>query len=200
VFSALLGAVIFPWLRQGRLFLYSLVLEILVINLGLLLSSLTDPGFYLIFLSYLTSLTGKFIPITFLSLAASRTSGLSQFMTLAERFKLPAPLTVAAAVTLRFTVTMLEEYRNICDSRKLRGIRTGMWGFLLGPISHAENIIVPLALRCARLSDELTVSALSRGLEYRQPSSECLWSRADAFLTAWALLSFFLVCLFLRTD
>ncbi|MDR1395410.1 MAG: hypothetical protein LBK52_04480 [Deltaproteobacteria bacterium] len=186
VFSALLGLVFLIWLRQSRLWAVSAVLELAVLQLTVLFSAF-QQSFYLVFLSYLATLTGKFIPIVILSAAVYRTSGLSQFMALCESLKLPAPLTVAATVTLRFTATMLEEYRNICESRKLRGLRTGIWGVLTGPVRHTENIIVPLALRCARLADELTASALTRGLEHRRPAKVRIWSRPDLVLTAWAV-------------
>jgi energy-coupling factor transport system permease protein len=189
-YTVLLGISFFFWLRTPLLLVCLAGAGFLTFHLVSLLGSFSHQPFWLIFVSYLLTVAGKFVPIGFYSVAIYRTSTLNEYMTMTERMGFPMPLVVATAVTLRFLVTMADEYGNIVDSRKLRGLRVGIRGFISSPLGHVEHILVPLAFRCAKLSDELTASAITRGIEFRRPGRERVFGPADAAMAAHAALCF----------
>ncbi|MDR1041347.1 MAG: energy-coupling factor transporter transmembrane protein EcfT [Deltaproteobacteria bacterium] len=187
-FSVLTGALFFPQLGKPAYLPAMAVLEGGVVLTTLGLSAVPDPGFVLIFATYMATGAGKIAAVGTMSLAVFRTSTLSQFMALFEAFGVPKALTAASAVTLRFIPTMAEEYRSLGDSRRLRGLRVGLRGFLLNPVGHVEGIVVPLAFHSVRLAEELTASVISRGIGFRGERSVRASSPSDFPLGAWTAL------------
>ena len=65
----------------------------------------------------------------------------------------------------RFAPTMREEFRSINDAMRMRGIRIGAKKFWRNPTALLEYRIIPLIISLAKIGNELSAAALTRGLE-----------------------------------
>jgi energy-coupling factor transport system permease protein len=81
-----------------------------------------------------------------------------------SRLRVPAPVILGTLVIFRFFPTMRTALRSLGESLRNRGIlKPG--NLLRRPLAVFEYILVPLLLRCLQIADQLSVSAISRGIE-----------------------------------
>lgn len=92
------------------------------------------------------------------------TTGASELSTALSSLRLPRVLTVPFDVVLRFIPLVLIELHQVIDAMRLRGVLRGPSSLFLHPITTAEFILVPLLSSMTRMADELSASALIRGL------------------------------------
>ncbi|RSX53075.1 Cobalt transport protein [Bifidobacterium goeldii] len=90
------------------------------------------------------------------------TTTASELIGALQRMHVPLPITVPIAVMFRFLPVALAEQRAINDAMRMRGVRFG--GGKVGQM--LEYRVVPLMTNSVRIADELTQSALTRGLGY----------------------------------
>ncbi|WP_184936908.1 energy-coupling factor transporter transmembrane component T [Bifidobacterium mongoliense] len=91
------------------------------------------------------------------------TTSASELIAALQRMHVPQPVSMALAVMFRFFPTAVAEQRAINDAMRMRGVRFGG-----GKASQMfEYRIVPLMTNSVRIADELTQSALTRGLGAR---------------------------------
>lgn len=94
-------------------------------------------------------------------LLATPPGELSAFL---SRLHTPTPVILGLLVIFRFFPTMRVQWRGVWQSmrnRQLIGIRQ----IALHPIATCEYVLVPLLLRCLQISDQLSVSAVTRGAQ-----------------------------------
>lgn len=82
-----------------------------------------------------------------------------------DKHKVPRAITIPLTIVIRFIPTIFNEYKNIKDSMALRGINSNILSFVTSPIRSMEYLIVPLVIRSIKISEDLTISALTRGIE-----------------------------------
>lgn len=95
------------------------------------------------------------------NLANSPPGQISSFL---SKIHAPTTLILGILVVFRFFPTMKAEVRALRESMYNRGLATGKQ-FLFHPASTFEYILVPIMMRCIQIADQLTISALSRGIE-----------------------------------
>ena len=88
------------------------------------------------------------------------TTHVSEFVRAMEKMHVPREVTIPFSVMFRFFPTILEEKKNIDMAMTMRDIRMG--GKRAGEM--IEYRMVPLLASCVRIGDELSASALTRGL------------------------------------
>jgi len=96
---------------------------------------------------------------------------------------------------LRFVPTIKIELKALKENMKIRGIVTSRFFPLLHPSKYIEYTLVPLLMRMIKISDELSTSALIRGLdsdENRVTLTELRFSWADLTI---GLLGAFMIAL-----
>ncbi|MDR0669692.1 MAG: energy-coupling factor transporter transmembrane protein EcfT [Treponema sp.] len=81
-----------------------------------------------------------------------------------SRLRAPSSIILGTLVIFRFFPTMKTEIRNLGESLRNRGV-LGPGTMLRRPLAVFEYILIPLLLRCLQLADQLSVSAISRGIE-----------------------------------
>lgn len=81
-----------------------------------------------------------------------------------SRLRVPAAVVIPFSVMLRFIPTVTAELRAIIDAMRLRGLFPGALGILAHPVRTAEYVLVPLLASTTRITDDLSASALIRGL------------------------------------
>ena len=82
-----------------------------------------------------------------------------------NRMKVPRSIGIPFSVLLRFVPTIKIELKALKENMKIRGIVTSRFFPLLHPIKYIEYTLVPLLMRMIKISDELSASALIRGLD-----------------------------------
>ncbi|MEZ3161336.1 energy-coupling factor transporter transmembrane component T [Microbacterium sp. BWT-B31] len=113
-------------------------------------------------------------------------------------WRIPRAISVTLAVMLRFFPVVAYEADAVLDAMRLRGL-TGPTGFLCHPILSLERFAVPMIAASLRASEDLSASAILRGLGSRRtPTSmnpprfaapDLILLLALLALAAWALLA-----------
>ena len=87
------------------------------------------------------------------------TTTVSEFVAAMERMHVPEKIVIPMSVVFRFFPTVTEEYAAIRDAMKMRGITT-----FRSPMKMLEYRVVPLMISIAKIGEELSAAALTRGL------------------------------------
>lgn len=86
-------------------------------------------------------------------------------------WRIPRPISVTLAVMLRFFPVVSAEAVAVLDAMRLRGL-VGTGGMLRHPVLTLERFTVPMIAASLRASEDLSASAILRGLgSHRTPTS-----------------------------
>lgn len=107
----------------------------------------------------------KLIPIAMMGMWILRTTYMDDLAVALQRMKLPQAVTIPLVVMFRYIPTLRIEYRMIRNTMSIRGISDTVWKQILHPLSTVEYILIPLLMRCLKVTDELAASGTTRGLE-----------------------------------
>lgn len=117
-------------------------------------------GAMAVLMMILILLISRFLPAFLMGSYVIRTTKVSEFKAAMERMHAPDELTIPMCVMFRFFPTVREENASIRAAMKMRGI-----GFGGGKASRmVEYRMVPMLACSAKIGDELSASALTRGL------------------------------------
>ena len=125
----------------------------------------------------------------------TKTVSVNEILEALNRMKVPRSIGVPFSVLLRFVPTIKIEFRALKENMKIRGVVTNRFFPLLHPIKYIEYTLVPLLMRMIKISDELSASALIRGLdsdEKRVTLTELRFRRTDLMI---GLLVAFMIAL-----
>ena len=125
----------------------------------------------------------------------TKTVSVNEMLEALNRMKVPRSIGVPFSVLLRFVPTIKIEFRALKENMKIRGVVTNRFFPLLHPIKYIEYTLVPLLMRMIKISDELSASALIRGLdsdEKRVTLTELRFRWADLMI---GLLGAFMIAL-----
>lgn len=125
----------------------------------------------------------------------TKTTSVSEMLEALKRMKLPRSIGIPFSVLLRFVPTIKIEFKALKENMKIRGIITSRFFPLLHPIKYMEYTLVPLLMRMIKISDELSASALIRGLdsdEKRVTLTELQFRKTDLII---GLLGAFMIAL-----
>ena len=117
------------------------------------------------------------------------TTRVGDFLSAMSRLRVPKGLTIPLAVLLRYLPVIREDWRFIKDAMRLRDVSPTLWGFVKAPARTVNCIYVPLLTAASKAADELTVAAVTRGIENPKPRT-CL---AEIRMRAadWLILALF---------
>ena len=107
----------------------------------------------------------KLIPIVMMGLWILRTTYMDDLMVALQRMRLPQAVTIPLVVMFRYIPTLRIEYRQIRSTMDIRGISDTVWKRVCHPLATIEYILIPLLMRCLKVTDELAASGTTRGLE-----------------------------------
>ena len=82
-----------------------------------------------------------------------------------RRLPVPTSLMLIIIVMMRFAPTMLQEVSEVRDSMRVRGFLQSFGRIMAHPFATLEYAIVPTVFRSLKISDELSSSAIVRGIE-----------------------------------
>lgn len=95
----------------------------------------------------------------------TRTTKISEMIEALNRMKVPRSISIPFSVLLRFVPTMGYELKALRENMRIRGVIKNKFFLLRNPIKYAAYTLVPLLMRMIKVSDELSASALIRGLD-----------------------------------
>lgn len=111
----------------------------------------------------LTGVICRMLPALLLGYYLLSTTTVSEFVAAMGRLHIPRQIVIPLSVMFRFFPTIAEESASINDAMRMRGIRFGkMRG---GPVALMEYRLVPLFISCVKIGEELSSSALTRGMD-----------------------------------
>ncbi len=105
----------------------------------------------------------RMIPV-FMSLQVIMKTPPGEIVSALLKIHVPNNITLMVVVVFRFAPTVASEYSAIHESMKCRGLLT-VKVILKNPLAALEHVVVPLILRSLNIADELSVSAIVRGVE-----------------------------------
>ncbi len=144
----------------GRLLLFISVLFIL----QLLGQNIQNKGFRDSYIA-IVILIQRLSVFVAMGVWASSKMKVGTFVTALENMRVPKGMTITTAVVLRYIPTVKQEFYYIRSTMELRGIGLNFKNIILHPIKTFEYSFVPLIIRCMTIADELSASAMTRGLD-----------------------------------
>ncbi|MFT4109220.1 energy-coupling factor transporter transmembrane component T [Propionicimonas sp.] len=100
-----------------------------------------------------------------------QTTSPTQLAAAFRSWRIPRPISVTLAVMLRFFPVVASEASAVMDALRLRGL-AGTGGLLRHPVLTLERFTVPMIAASLRASEDLSASAILRGLgSARTPTS-----------------------------
>lgn len=102
----------------------------------------------------------RFMPGLMMGYFLFSTTTVSEFVAAMERMHVSQKIVIPLSVMFRFFPTVGEEYVAIADAMRMRGIRLGGGN----PAAMMEYRLVPLLMCSVKIGEELSASALTRGL------------------------------------
>ena len=94
-----------------------------------------------------------------------KTTRISEMIEALNRMKVPRSIGIPFSVLLRFAPTMRYEMKALKENMRIRGVIKSKFFVLLHPIKYVTYTLIPLLMRMLKVSDELSASALIRGLD-----------------------------------
>jgi len=122
----------------------------------------STKGVLNIIIVMLSGLISRFLPCLIMGYYIMSTTRVSEFVAAMERMRISQKIIIPLSVMFRFFPTVAEESQAISDAMRMRGI--GMRNFSDSPTALVEYRLVPLLMSVVKIGDELSASALTRGL------------------------------------
>ena len=115
----------------------------------------------------------KMIPIITLARWVLKSTYMDELTVALERAGMPLTVIIPFVVMFRYIPTLGIEYKMIRNTMKIRGVNDTFLKVIMHPFTTVEYILVPLLMRCLKVSDELAASGTTRGME-RENKRYCL--------------------------
>jgi len=115
-----------------------------------------------------------------------------------RKIPMPSQIRLILVVMLRFVPTVVLEASEIRNSMRVRGLWGSVGTVIRHPMDTLEYAFVPMIFRSLKVSDELSASAVVRGIEYPGKKESYYHSHfhsVDYIFTAATLISCVLCCI-----
>lgn len=122
-----------------------------------------------------------------------RSTTSSEFIAAAKSAHLPPNMVLSMSVVFRFFPTIGADIRAIRDAMRLRGVLGSPATVLRHPLRTTTYVMVPLMTSMLKAGDELTASALTRGIGGEQTPTSLIVLKARWFDVAVIIFSIALV-------
>lgn len=107
-------------------------------------------------------------PIMGAAFAINKTK-MSEWIAAMKKMHVPSFIVVPFSVVCRFFPVLIQDFKQIRQAMKFRGIGINSWDLVKHPILTLEYIIVPILVSVENTSIELSAAALVRGLGSQTP-------------------------------
>lgn len=100
-----------------------------------------------------------------------KTTSISEWLSLLNKWHIPRNIRLGIAVLIRFVPTIIHDYRIIKRAMAIRGIHFNFGSLIRHPVRSFEYIIIPLLINTSFNARDLTISALTKGLNKGGPQT-----------------------------
>lgn len=111
------------------------------------------------------------IPVILFADVFLETTKVSELISAMYLLKMPRGLVITLSMTIRFFPTLKEELHQIYSAMRLRGMELSFKNLFTRPGEMFEAVIIPVIMRSVTIAEELSASAVSRGLDNPGPRS-----------------------------
>jgi energy-coupling factor transport system permease protein len=160
VFSLLSGQVVHAFL--GILF-YGLIYAVTLLSITKMTGT-TQAVFAAFF-----GLVNKVYPCGLMAGLMIKTTKTGEFMAAFYKIHMPDRFVIPFAVMMRYLPVVKEDWHYIKDAMRMRGISPSIKNICLRPMVVAECLYVPLMMAASNTADELSIAAITRGIENPNP-------------------------------
>lgn len=108
----------------------------------------------------------NFLPLFIIVSIMVSTIKTNELISVLEKMNISKDFIIALVVGFRYIPTIRQESRKIKENMKLRGINSNIKDYILHPFLSFEYMLVPLLFRSIKIAEELTLSAMTRGIEF----------------------------------
>ena len=115
-------------------------------------------------LGLIVELIFRFFPVFMFGYYIIKSTKPNEFISAMNLWHVPEAFIIPVSVVFRFVPTLVEENKSISNAMRMREIRFGTKKFLKNPSMILEYRLVPLMMSVAKIGEELSAAALSRGL------------------------------------
>lgn len=115
-------------------------------------------------LGLIVELIFRFFPVFMFGYYIIKSTKPNEFISAMNLWNVPEAFIIPVSVVFRFVPTLVEENKSISNAMRMREIRFGTKKFLKNPSMILEYRLVPLMMSVAKIGEELSAAALSRGL------------------------------------
>ncbi|MCH3916011.1 MAG: energy-coupling factor transporter transmembrane protein EcfT [Spirochaetia bacterium] len=136
-------------------------------------------------------LVHKVYPCGFMGNIIIKTTKVNEFLSAMHKLHVPKALTIPLAIMLRYIPTIREDWQFIKDAMRLRDVSPTVIGFLKHPSTTLECVYTPLLMAASKATDELSIAAVTRGIE--NPKPRTCFVRIHLRATDYIILSSFVV-------
>lgn len=140
-------------------------------------------------LSIFTLFIRVMIPVVLFASTFIATTKVSELIAAMYSLKIPRSITITFAMVLRFFPTFSEEIHNIYDAMKLRGIALSLRNVFTRLLLILEAIAIPIVMRSASIAEELSASAVTRGID--NPAQRTSFIQLKVHAKDWLVLFIF---------
>ena len=116
-------------------------------------------------LSIFTLFIRVMIPVVLFASTFIATTKVSELIAAMYSLKIPRSITITFSMVLRFFPTFSEEVHSIYDAMRLRGLAISWKNVFTRPLLLLEAIAIPIVIRSASIAEELSASAVTRGID-----------------------------------
>lgn len=120
------------------------------------------PGVWNLLVVMLSGTACRMLPAILMGYFLLSTTTVSEFVAAMERIHMPKQIIIPFSVMFRFFPTIAEESASITDAMRMRGVSFGKTKG--GPAALMEYRLVPLFISCVKIGEDLSSSALTRGM------------------------------------
>ncbi len=141
-----------------------LIIYIVISYLNTCLRYISVPGVSLLMGIFGVTIL-KMMPIVTLGNWVLKSTYMDELAVALARAGVPQTVIIPFVVMFRYIPTIGIEYRMIRNTMKIRGVSDTFLQILIHPFATIEYILIPLLMRCLKVSDELAASGTTRGME-----------------------------------
>lgn len=124
-----------------------------------------SPEIVIMLLSmFVVNLRG-FFPVIMCIVLIYKTTMVSQLIATMTKMKVSKGVVITVAITTRYIPTLIEEWRHIREAMSVRRVTSGIRNPLKKIGKGLECYLVPFFMQALKTSDELSASAITRGID-----------------------------------
>jgi len=150
-----------------------------------------DGNIQTMFLAFF-GLVHKVYPCAMMSGIVIATTRVNEFLYVTNRTHFPEKFAIPLAIMLRYIPAIKDDWAFIKDAMKMRGVNPSVKNFLKNPVEMINGIYVPLLMSASKAADDLTIAAVTRGIENPAPRT-CLVDTRPGINDYLAILIFVLI-------